>query len=346
MPRRPSVVTIPLSDTGGIRTINLFTPIDYYVISGENLNLGGSWSFAPLPEVPDEDTVIKFLYRVTVASSNGNSIVIFGKPIPPDMLSKQSLITAYLVEGDWDIKISPDFEEDDIITRDHIQDRAVGSNEIDLRVVDLAHLAAMGRGTVRVGGSVNEPTNLYSGASGNILVGDGFDVKSVLPSRDVTLQPDGLVDVKTSKFLDTGSTSLPAVVDLTTLKTITLSTANVLSTINEGIQFTAGGALGSGANTKTLRVLINGVQFFQVSDTEASVRWWLDTYLYRNGEDTIVGQGVITYGSTQHLALGAFSSPLVTSGSSIQIAIQGQSGQESAQSGDLSSDFVSIQSIR
>lgn len=56
-------------------------------------------------------------------------------------------------------------------------------------------LANITRGSVKVGGASDAPTDLDAKTSGNILVGDGTDVKSVAVSGDVSLAADGSVTI-------------------------------------------------------------------------------------------------------------------------------------------------------
>ena len=56
-------------------------------------------------------------------------------------------------------------------------------------------LANMTRGTVKVGGTANAPTDLSASAGGQILVGNGLDVASVAVSGDATLASGGALTI-------------------------------------------------------------------------------------------------------------------------------------------------------
>jgi hypothetical protein len=56
-------------------------------------------------------------------------------------------------------------------------------------------LANMTRGTIKVGGTANAPTDLDAKTSGQILVGDGTDVASVAVSGDLTLASTGVATI-------------------------------------------------------------------------------------------------------------------------------------------------------
>ena len=61
--------------------------------------------------------------------------------------------------------------------------------------VENSMLANMTRGTIKVGGTSNAPTDLDAKTSGQILVGDGTDIASVAVSGDVTLAANGAVTI-------------------------------------------------------------------------------------------------------------------------------------------------------
>ena len=71
----------------------------------------------------------------------------------------------------------------------------VGTSEIDNDAVTNAKLANITRGSIKVGGTSNAPTDLDAKTSGYILVGDGTDVNSVAVSGDVTLSSAGAVTI-------------------------------------------------------------------------------------------------------------------------------------------------------
>ena len=72
---------------------------------------------------------------------------------------------------------------------------AGGALTIAADSVENSMLANMSRGTVKVGGTSNAPTDLDAKTSGQILVGDGTDINSVAVSGDVTLANDGAVTI-------------------------------------------------------------------------------------------------------------------------------------------------------
>ena len=73
----------------------------------------------------------------------------------------------------------------DAVEQAMIADDAVGNDQ----------LANITRGSVKVGGAANAPTDLDAKTSGQILVGDGTDIASVAVSGDVSLAANGAVTI-------------------------------------------------------------------------------------------------------------------------------------------------------
>jgi len=69
----------------------------------------------------------------------------------------------------------------------------IGAMTADANSISNAELADMTRGTVKVGGTSNAPTDLDAKTSGQILVGDATDIASVAVSGDATLSSAGAV---------------------------------------------------------------------------------------------------------------------------------------------------------
>ena len=72
---------------------------------------------------------------------------------------------------------------------------AGGAATIQADSVENSMLANIARGSVKVGGGSNAPTDLDAKTSGQILVGDGTDINSVAVSGDVSLASNGAVTI-------------------------------------------------------------------------------------------------------------------------------------------------------
>ena len=73
---------------------------------------------------------------------------------------------------------------------------AGGAVTIANDVVTNAKLANMTRGTIKVGGGSNAPTDLDAKTSGQILIGDGTDVASVAVSGDIAIVANGTTTIQ------------------------------------------------------------------------------------------------------------------------------------------------------
>jgi hypothetical protein len=74
-----------------------------------------------------------------------------------------------------------------------------GALTIGADKVDNTKLANMTRGTVKVGGVADAPTDLNAKTDGSILIGDGTDVNSVAVSGDITITNAGVTAIGTDK---------------------------------------------------------------------------------------------------------------------------------------------------
>lgn len=77
----------------------------------------------------------------------------------------------------------------------NVKRNSIDTVQLKANSVTLNKLSKMTRGTVRVGGSGSYPTDLNAKTSGQILVGDGSDLKSVAVSGDATLASTGALTI-------------------------------------------------------------------------------------------------------------------------------------------------------
>ena len=98
----------------------------------------------------------------------------------------------------------------------------VGTSDIADDAVTNDKLNNIARGSVKVGGASNAPTDLNAKTSGSILVGDGTDVLSVAVSGDATLAANGAVTIA-----NLAVTKAKALVFVSTEQTGTGSSQNV-----------------------------------------------------------------------------------------------------------------------
>ena len=81
------------------------------------------------------------------------------------------------------------------IDSSEIADGSIDTADLADDAVTNAKLANISRGSVKVGGASDAPTDLDAKTSGQILVGDGTDIVSVAVSGDATLAANGALTI-------------------------------------------------------------------------------------------------------------------------------------------------------
>ena len=119
--------------------------------------------------------------------------------------------------------------------------------------VDNNMLANITRGSIKVGGGSNAPTDLDAKTDGQILVGDGTDINSVAVSGDVTLANDGAVTIAANSvegtMLNTNSADT-STIELSSDTLSVLKVPNAITVDNTTIGLNSGTTYdGSGAKT-------------------------------------------------------------------------------------------------
>ena len=128
----------------------------------------------------------------------------------------------------------------------------IGTDKIKTDAVSNTELANMTRGTVKVGGTSDEPTDLSAKTSGNILVGDGTDIISVAMSGDATLSSAGALTIAAGAVSSSRITK--SVVSKTASYTITTSEDYILADATDSnIQLTLPPASGLTGRTFTIK---------------------------------------------------------------------------------------------
>ena len=118
-------------------------------------------------------------------------------------------------------------------------------------------LENMTRGTVKVGGGSNAPTDLDAKTSGQILVGDGTDIASVAVSGDISLASNGAVTIAADSVEGTMLNTNAADTSTIELSSDTLSVLKVpnsLTVDDSSIELNSGTTYdGSGARTISVK---------------------------------------------------------------------------------------------
>lgn len=182
----PQIASINIPVIDGVNfLVDTNLPNELYRITGTTA-LTSNWAIAPLPFAAAYN-MIKFLYMANVTLA-GNHIFIFSEQMPDNLADKVVMIDAFYDGTSWTVSFSPDFEESSIIVTDDLSDDSVTNDK----------LANITRGSIKVGGVANAPTDLDAKTSGQILVGDGTDLISVPVSNDATMASTGALTIANS----------------------------------------------------------------------------------------------------------------------------------------------------
>ena len=168
---------------------------DNSIITG-TVTLVGNLAVSPSgTPIKGQKSVIFWNASVT---PTGGSVTIFSESVPDELLASNFIADCTYDGAAWVVNILPDFAGTGIIAGKLLAADSVSTAKILDDAVTNAKLANITRGSIKVGGASNAPTDLDAKTSGNILVGDGTDVVSVAVSGDATLASSGALTIANS----------------------------------------------------------------------------------------------------------------------------------------------------
>jgi len=181
-------------------------PVDYATsypdfVYVENIIVGTVTLVGPLAispsGTPNTGQKVLVTWNASVTTT-GVPITIFGETVP-DQLSTKNFIAECIYTGvAWVVNILPDFAGTGIVDSHELANDAVSTAKVVDDAITNAKLANITRGSIKVGGASDAPTDLDAKTSGQILVGDGTDVVSVAVSGDATLSSAGALTIANS----------------------------------------------------------------------------------------------------------------------------------------------------
>jgi len=128
----------------------------------------------------------------------GSSVTIFSESVPEELLASNFIADCTYDGVAWVVNIIPDFAGIGIIAGRLLAADSVSTAKIADDAVTNAKLANITRGSIKVGGASDAPTDLSAKTSGQIIVGNGTDVVSVAVSGDATLASTGALTIANS----------------------------------------------------------------------------------------------------------------------------------------------------
>lgn len=175
----------------------------YRIFSSGSVTLTSSWTIQQDPaESPIENLLFTIRYEADI-SLNGNSITFFGTTMPSELTDKQCYIYAKYDGSSWQVIFWPDWDEDNIILKRHLQDGSVDTNELADDSISLVKLDSndYSQGSLVVGDSSGDPSSLTAGSSGNMLIIDGNgDIVWVTMSGDVNIDGTGATTIQNNSI--------------------------------------------------------------------------------------------------------------------------------------------------
>ena len=181
MPKVIQYIEVPIID--GVNYVMSETDnVLYYYITGSPV-LTTNWAMTIGASVT---AGMRFHVQYNATPTlGGNHIYIVGTQIDDDLAAKDFEASGFYDGTSWSIRFFPDWEESGFVQTADIADDAVTNDKLN----------NITRGSIKVGGASNAPTDLDAKTSGYTLVGDGTDIKSVAISGDATMIASGAVTI-------------------------------------------------------------------------------------------------------------------------------------------------------
>ena len=206
---------------------------------------------------PVKGTHIDIFYKAAVTPS-GNTLTILGKVIPSRLLSKTFILKAVYDGSAWETYLFVDNDETSNIDGDSIVDNSIDN----VKIVDVA--ASKLTGTVSDSQIAAMNANKLSGSIDPARYANNTIPAAAMVNSSLTAAQMADGAITASKLASTGTLhmnttggSTTAVVTEEILGTYALP-ANTIASTNKGIRVKGAFTFAANANTKTVRLKING----------------------------------------------------------------------------------------
>jgi len=204
MPNINKIRKITAIAAGGVHTVDTDDQVGIVnITSSTAITLAAAVTIA-VSGTPKRGTEIIFRHDggFTSDTSTGKHLSIFGKIIPDEQALHECKIEAFYNGTSWKVTVFPSVEGNENIDGANIVDGSLGTDAIADDSVTNDKLADIPRGSVKVGGASDAPTNLVAKTDAQILVGDGTDINSVPVSGDITMTNTGAVAIGEGKVTE------------------------------------------------------------------------------------------------------------------------------------------------
>jgi len=213
---------------GGSSNVNVDSDVGLvHINSAAAITLAASYTISATGTAKKGMRVI-FIHKgdFTTDTATGKHLSVFGKVIPDEQALKELTIQAYYDGSAWEVQLFPSVEGSVNIDGAAIKAASIPTAAYELDSVTNVVLNDMTRGTVKVGGTSNVPTDLNAKTSGYFLYGDGTDLVSGAISGDITISSSGVSVIGDDKITAAMLAYTPVEY---LVKEVTLTTAQVLA---------------------------------------------------------------------------------------------------------------------
>jgi hypothetical protein len=204
MPNLKLINEIVAIAAGGSEVINLNEGVEQYnITSATPITLASALNITATGQLKTGQVIIfRHDGGFTTDTATGKHISILGTIIPDEQALYEARIEAYYNGTTWKVTLFPSVEANQNIDGASIKTGTIPEDAITNNVVTNTKLATISRGSIKVGGTSDQATDLVAKTSGNIIVGDGTDVKSVAMSGDVTIDATGATTIGDGKITE------------------------------------------------------------------------------------------------------------------------------------------------
>lgn len=197
MSNRKNMQKITIGTSGGSFTVDVTSPQEYVHITSATAVTLSSAATISTTGTAYEGTYIRFIFdgSFTTDTATGKHISVFGTILPNEIALYEAEITAYYDGSTWEIRVFPSVEGNANIDGASLEAGTVATAALADDAVTNDKLNSISRGSIKVGGASNAPTDLDASTDGYILIGNGTDINSVAVTGDVTISNTGVTTI-------------------------------------------------------------------------------------------------------------------------------------------------------
>lgn len=170
-------------------------------INGVNYDFYGTQTLTSAVSVtakgtPKRGHTVYIHFNATLTYGASGSLTIFGTTFPEDLLTIPHLIIAKYNGSSWDVKFLVDYNQDDIITNDHLSDMVRGTIKAADNTGEPSDFSILGG--IPQGGATDVEL-LSAGTAGNLILSNGSKFVSLAMTGDVTISSLGVTAIGAGK---------------------------------------------------------------------------------------------------------------------------------------------------